>query len=213
MKDMANTLKISQEQAFDTQKNLESYHHGNLKNLIVEEGLKLLEEKGSMNISVRELARQIGVSTGAAYRHFKNKNEFMITLAIHGCKSLLVLQMNAIDNEKTPEFNFTKIGRLYLDFAIKNPVLFQLIFGDITAKSSNPELIDIFDKIYKNLMEAVASVLRLPSDDYRVIIFSAQAWSLVHGMSVLILNGQFQRITHNIYELIDSIFKNQMILA
>ncbi|MCH7336363.1 WHG domain-containing protein [Acinetobacter sp. NIPH 2699] len=66
-------------------------------------------------------------------------------------------------------------------------------------------------------MELEATIFKPRSDvgidDVRVITFSAQAWSLVHGVSVLLLNGQFQHITENVGELIDSIFKNQMTLV
>jgi AcrR family transcriptional regulator len=190
-----------------------NYHHGNLSASLIKQGLELLEIRGSAEISVRELAREIGVSTGAAYRHFANKDALMVALAVEGCKILLKAQMDAILTEKHPEAKFRNIGRAYLNFAIANPALFQLMFGRFTAGSHNAELNHAADLIYKNLLEVVSSALKLPSTDLRVITFASQAWSLVHGLSVLVLNGQFQRVTPDIDGLINAIFKNQMTLG
>lgn len=190
-----------------------NYHHGNLRQSLIDKALELLEIRGNAEISVRELAREIGVSTGAAYRHFENKEALMVALAIEGCQILLNTQMKAILNEKNPEYKFRNIGRAYVTFAIKNPALFQLMFGRFTAGSQNPELNHAADQIYQNLLEVVSSALKLPCEDFRVVTFASQAWSLVHGLSVLILNGQFQRLTTDLDGLIDAIFKNQMSLA
>lgn len=190
-----------------------NYHHGNLRQSLIAQGLKLLELRGDAEISVRELAREIGVSTGAAYRHFENKDALMVALAIEGCNILLQSQMAIIHSGQNPEHQFRNIGRAYLNFAIANPALFQLMFGRFTAGSHNPELNSAADQIYKNLLGVISSALKLPSDDFRVITFASQAWSLVHGLSVLILNGQFQRLTSDVDALIDAMFKNQMALA
>jgi len=193
--------------------NSNNYHHGNLRRSLLDKGLELLESRENAEISLRELAREVGVSTNAAYRHFENKDALMVALAVEGCQILMRDQLIVAEQDKNPERQFRNTGRAYVNFAIKNPALFQLMFGRFTAGNHSPELNAAADQIYKNLIEIVSSAIKLEPKDPRVIVFASQAWSLVHGLSVLILNGQFKRLTDDIDGLIDAIFKNQMSLA
>ncbi len=190
-----------------------SYHHGNLRRSLLDKSLELLESRENAEISLRELAREVGVSTNAAYRHFENKDALMVALAIEGCQILMREQMIAVEQDQNPERQFRNTGRAYVNFAIKNPALFQLMFGRFTAGNHSHELNEAADQIFKNLIKIVSSAIKRDPDDPRVIVFASQAWSLVHGLSILILNGQFKRLTSDIDGLIDAIFKNQMSIA
>jgi len=64
--------------------NSNNYHHGNLRRSLLDKGLELLESRENAEISLRELAREVGVSTNAAYRHFENKDALMVALAVEG---------------------------------------------------------------------------------------------------------------------------------
>jgi AcrR family transcriptional regulator len=166
-----------------------AYHHGDLRAAVIGEGLRLLETGDAETLSLREVARNVGVSAPAVYRHFPDKAAFLAALAAEGLNRLARDQ--AVAQVGNPE-GFAASGRAYVRFALANPGLFRLIFA--SAQGTIPDLEhDPQGSAGWQLREHVAHLLGpdAASEQYRVLAY--RAWALVHGLSMLILDQQIDR--------------------
>ena len=103
------------------------YHHGDLRAALLEVGLRLLAERDVEGVSLREMARDVGVSATSVYRHFPDKAALMRALAREGLDRLAGAQRDAASGKQGPA-SFAATGRAYVRFALANPALFRLIF-------------------------------------------------------------------------------------
>jgi AcrR family transcriptional regulator len=184
-----------------------SYHHGNLREALVAMGMELLEEGQSADFSQRELTRRVGVSANAAYRHFASKEELLTAMAAEGFRQLASAQITAIQGQPNDTERFLAGGRAYVAFARLNPSLFRLMFGRFAAANRNEELSAAAQISYEGMCHGVAAVLAKPVGDKQVTVAATHAWSLVHGLSQLIIDGQFEAHTDDIDGLVDAVFQ------
>ncbi|MEN9718767.1 MAG: hypothetical protein RIQ99_1645 [Pseudomonadota bacterium] len=161
-----------------------SYHHGDLRSALVEAGLSALKTTGIADLSLRQLARAVGVSATAVYRHFPDKQALLAALAEAGMAQLATAQQAAAD-AATPAQSFAATGRAYVRFALANPALFRLIF----ACTCTDEATVFGNSLAARMLQANAATLAPddPAEARRVIV---QAWALVHGLAMLMLDGQ-----------------------
>lgn len=183
------------------------YHHGHLREALVAAGLALLDESGSSELSLRELARQVGVSANAAYRHFDNKEALMVAMAAEGFRRLAAVQLQAALQRQHPAEGFLESGRAYVNFARQHPALFRLMFGRFSAANRSEEMESAGQLAYEGLRHGVAATLHLEPDSAQVVTAAMHAWSLVHGLSHLILDGQFDAITDDVDGMIDAVLR------
>ncbi len=181
------------------------YHHGNLRSTLVEQGLVLLEGSQQGELSLRELARQVGVSANAAYRHFANKEALLAALAAEGFRRLNAAQIQAAMATPDVKQGFRQSGRAYVRFAQDNPALFRLMFGRLTSGDTTEELSEASQASFQTLQMAVSAVTGVPIDDQQTTVIAMVAWSLVHGLSHLVLDGQLDRHGEKADELIDQV--------
>ena len=159
-----------------------NYHHGDLRTALVEAGLRALETTSLADLSLRQLAREVGVSATAVYRHFPDKRALMSALATAGLEGLAQAQQAAADAE--PELAFAATGRAYVRFALANPALFRLIFSHAC-----PEDKTVFgESLAARMLRDNAAAL---SDNalaaQRLVV---QSWAVVHGLAMLMLDNQ-----------------------
>lgn len=184
-----STLKV---QNIDT---LSSYHHGNLREVLLNKGLELLESSPNASFSMRELTREIGVSANSVYRHFASKEELLTALAIQGFQKLLEAQALAIQNASNCEEGFITAGRQYIHFAVKNPMLFRLMYGRFVVSHDDANLKQFASLAYTGMLYAAAQALKFDVESREAKIVATKAWSVVHGLSHLIIDGQFDYLS------------------
>ena len=121
-----------------------SYHHGNLRAELLDTALEQLRETGADDLSLRALARAIGVSQTAPYRHFADKSELLAAMATHGYRQLLgALRQAEQSDGECPQDQLVAVAHAYVDFAANNPQLFKLMFGPAVQPAHKyPELRD-----------------------------------------------------------------------
>ena len=185
----------------------QAYHHGNLREALLINGLALLESTQGTEFSLRELSRVVGVSANAAYRHFANKEELLTAMAIHGFQQMVARQAEQVQSASNAGNGFLSAGRAYVDFARQNPALFRLMFGRFAATQRNEELSAAAQLAYQGMRYSAAAALDKSPDDAEMTVVAMQAWSLVHGLSHLIIDGQFDAHTDNIDQMIDAVFQ------
>lgn len=160
-----------------------AYHHGDLRAALTEAGLAALESTPLEDISLRQLARTAGVSATAVYRHFPDKAALLSALASAGIARLAEFQQAAL--AATPHVNgFATAGRAYVRWALANPALFRVVFVH-----SCPEANAVFgDSAAARMLQGYAAeVAHDPTEAQQLVV---QAWALVHGLAMLMLDGQ-----------------------
>ncbi|MEV6588720.1 TetR/AcrR family transcriptional regulator [Streptomyces acidicola] len=117
------------------------YHHGDLRTALLTHAEKTLQDKGPAGLSLRELAREIGVSPGAPSRHFKTKQALLDALALEGFDRLRTLLI-ATQDEAGESFaeRLTALTRAYMGFAAANPALLNLMYSVKYDPAASPEL-------------------------------------------------------------------------
>ncbi|RFA10759.1 TetR family transcriptional regulator [Subtercola boreus] len=111
------------------------FHHGNLRAVLLEQAEKVLRESGVDGLSLRELARQAGVSHGAPRSHFIDKQALLDALAEQGFNRLTEQVAVAIATPGAFEERFRRVGRAYVDFGVDDAALMELMFA---AKTNHP---------------------------------------------------------------------------
>jgi AcrR family transcriptional regulator len=180
----------------DNSVNIEStkrgYHHGDLRSALLATGMRLLEASDAEHLSLREIARETGVSATAVYRHFPDKGVLLSALAAEGMAKLGQEQADA--GKIGGAEGFAASGRAYVHFALANPALFRLIFSymssDVGIDHRAPE-----GSAGWMLQQGVAEVMGPTATSDNQFVGMLRAWSLVHGLSMLILDKQIDQAT------------------
>ncbi|MGK6320394.1 TetR/AcrR family transcriptional regulator [Sphingomonas sp. DT-204] len=169
------------------------YHHGDLRAALVEVGLRMLEERESDDLSLREMARAVGVSATAVYRHFPDKEALRQALAHAAYDKLGEAQRTAAAGMGGVLEEFEAMGRAYVRFALDHPALFRLMMS-APAPADPLSLTPEKDDEAARLLRAYATRLAgQGADELKVRAVAMRAWALVHGLAVLMLSGNIPR--------------------
>jgi AcrR family transcriptional regulator len=161
------------------------YHHGDLRSALVAEGLRLLAQRDVESLSLREIARGVGVSATSVYRHFPDKEALLTALALQGLAELGAAQRVAAEAAGGGEAGFAATGRAYVRFALANPALFRLIFASPALHSARA---GARESEARALLQANAAVAAAVGAGEAAVL-SVRAWAMVHGLAMLMLDG------------------------
>ncbi len=170
----------------------DTYHHGNLRRALLEEASAVLEEAGADAISMRDLARRLGVSHAAPGHHFEGRQGLLSALAAAGFENLAASLEAAMDGP--PGEWQTNTGRAYVRFALAHPQRYRLMFTTgITSGDCEEHLAHQSSRAYLALLKAVYGGLPdIDPADYRLAAGELRAWSVVHGAVMLWIDGQLE---------------------
>ncbi len=185
-----------------TKKN--SYHHGDLKNALIEAGTEILAKNGVGGLSLRKVARKAGVSHTAPYAHFADKQALIAAISTEGFRQLYE-QVVAVTElyENDPAQQLLETAWAYVRFAINDPDQFKIMFSSVLEKEKEyPDLVEMSQKAFRQVVEIVASsqeagVLREGPGELTAVI----VWSAVHGLIALSLEGQIPRTVQEQFSL------------
>jgi AcrR family transcriptional regulator len=161
-----------------------AYHHGDLRAALITAALAEVEAQGGDDVSLRAIAREVGVSATAVYRHFPDKRALTAELARVGLDRLADTQRAASEAAGGGRAGFVATGIAYVRFALDNPGLYRLIFSHPTPFDAREQR----DDDAMAMLQANAAALAPRGVSPR--IFALQSWALVHGLAMLLLDSQ-----------------------
>ncbi len=178
-----------------------SYHHGNLKKTILNEVIKLLAYKSFDEISFRSISRNIGVVSSAPYNHFKNKKHLVQEIILLGEKKLFDTILIEKNKSEVPTDQMLLIAKAYLNFAIKEKALFDLMFS-----KSNKELLQLSEKIVLQFKLIIIEKFKKGKRLKLTAKGSAiTAWSMIHGIAITLNNSKKDNLDNLWYAELDAI--------
>ena len=168
------------------------YHHGNLREVLLESALLLIAEVGPTGFTLRELARRAGVSHNAPYRHFRDRDDLMAAVATQGYRELTHAMRRAGQDHTDPLQRLKQAGLAYISFALRRPEHFAVMFdGPVSLETEHPGSSDAAKEAFRTLVSFVRGCQeggQFPPGDPQN--FTLLAWSMVHGVAKLAITGR-----------------------
>lgn len=161
----------------------DTYHHGNLREELIEKGLEYIDKYGTETLSMRKLADSVGVSPAAPYAHFINKEAFLSEVRDYITDQFFAALKTASDNCSEPSRMLLELGKSYVLFFHENPLYYQFLFSIDDIEIDNYPPFVFFRSAAEGVLERVLG----SKTDERIIHSKVIAlWSLVHGLSSVV---------------------------
>lgn len=172
------------------------YHHGNLREALVEATLELIAGKGPAGFTIAEAARLAGVSPAAPYRHFRDAEALLAEVALRGFDRLTAVLTRAWANgAPDPVRGFEALGRAYLGFAREQPAYYAAMFEARIAREDHPGLMTAGDRAFAVLRDAAGKLAESLPPDRRPpsMMMALHIWALTHGIASLFVRPDVAR--------------------
>jgi AcrR family transcriptional regulator len=182
----------------------QKYHHGNLKQALIEAGQQVLIEKGINGLSLRETAKAVGVSHTAPYRHFADKEALLAAIAESGFESLAEALLNTIEQHpKDPREQLCAATAAYVKLAVTRIEMHQLMFGDGFDDEAMSETMlekkqHVFNALSKIIKNGQKKKIYKKAETLELTI---AAWSMMHGYTMLLTTGQLRESVRSLMQI------------
>jgi len=163
------------------------YHHGDLREALLVAAEEQLRDEGPAGLSLRKLGRNLGVTPGAPYRHFEDKDALLAALATIGFQRLRAMMLEEQKGCTTGKDRLRRGGIGYLKFAWQHPELFRLMFGWMPTREA-PELAESGDAAFAVLVDMLQQCGREGLLRQTALDAGLLAWSAVHGAAFLMID-------------------------
>lgn len=175
--------------------NKSKYHHGDLRRALLDAALQIITQQGVSALTLRQVAQQVGVSRMAPYRHFADKAALLAAVAEEGFRALKAQLIQAA-GELEPVERLQAIGVAYVEYAVTHAAHYRVMFGTERAdKQSFPALLQVASETFDVLVQTLVACQQSGAVRVAEPVEQAQvAWSLVHGLSMLAIDGQFAAV-------------------
>jgi len=174
------------------------YHHGDLRRCLIEAGCELLREGQNWDFSLREVARRAGVSHNAPYNHFADKRGLLAEVAAAGFDLLRQRLLSSMDGCRDLKKALVRTAVAYVSFGLENPAHYRLMFGPVfsTVPEGRPSPLAeaaagaravLENLIHRGAQTGVFAASPRKKEELQIAVLSA--WSTVHGMAMLAIDG------------------------
>lgn len=173
----------------------ERYHHGDLRETLIEATRELLVEKGADGFTLADACRRAGVSTAAPYKHFRDKSEILEEIVERGFDELTKRSMEAVQaNGPGTLQGIVAMGHAYIAFAVAETAVFRLMFGQSSAvkRAENVEIKGraCFGGVIAQV-ELYCQRHAVPGDAKKIAL---ELWTFVHGASCLVIDKDYDKV-------------------
>jgi AcrR family transcriptional regulator len=159
-------------------------HHGDLRAVLLRAGRDLVSESGPRGFTMAEAARRAGVSVAAPYKHFADREALLVALAVEGYDELTRRSAAAVASSPSPAEQLAAAAQAYVEFAVEERALFEVVFGAGLDKARHPQLAAAGAEVLAVLVVPAAA---LRPDDAEALVVTVAA--LAHGHAVFVLEG------------------------
>lgn len=181
------------------------YHHGRLKEALIEAARTLVAERGLAFFTLAEAAKMVGVTGAAPYRHFVDRNELLVELVRRGFDDFANrLERAWGDGGPTALVAFAQVGQAYLDFARAEPALFSAMFA-LSLPHEPTAIADGGHRAQAVVQSACAAVLKqFGAPTHEAKSLGMQIWAITHGIAQLAISGHLDRAGIDPMELLNT---------
>jgi AcrR family transcriptional regulator len=172
------------------------YHHGNLRDALIRAALELIAAKGSAGFTFAEAARHAGVSPAAPYRHFRDRDALMASVALRGFEQFETALARAWDDGRPDAFRaLEKLGKAYLEFARAEPAYFSAMFEAGVPADADPALRAASDRAFAVMRAAADRICAAaaPAERPPALMVALHVWAMAHGIASLFARGDASR--------------------
>ncbi|MFZ2008016.1 MAG: TetR/AcrR family transcriptional regulator, partial [Stellaceae bacterium] len=164
------------------------YHHGNLREALIDAALSLIAQKGPAGFTFADAARSAGVSSAAPYRHFRDRDALIADVARRGYELFETHLEKAWNNGQPEPFRaFENVGRAYLGFARNEPAYYSAMFEAGVPLDANPELRAASERAFAVLRTAAEELIAPMPAERRppALMMALHVWAMAHGIASL----------------------------
>lgn len=181
-----------------------TYHHGNLRQALVDQAVQTIRAHGVEAVTLRDVGGQLRVSRTALYRHFADKQALLAAVATEGFRTFRIALSRAWEGAGRGRAGFLAQGRAYIRFALENPSHYRVMFGgEVSKDDRESELGREGEAAFRVLVDALLELqqqgLVRPGDVLPLALF---VWASVHGTAMLAIGGQLRHATTSLDELV-----------
>jgi AcrR family transcriptional regulator len=176
----------------------DAYHHGDLRQALVDAALEVIDEEDVAAVSLRALARKVGVTYAAPYHHFTDKNALLAAVAQEGFAKLHAVLDEAVAAAAAggapPREQFRALGHAHVAFALSHRSHYRVMFGrELKDKECYPDLHGTADSCFGKLMAVSAIACGGAANPAEVMSLAVTAWSAAHGLAMLWIDGPLEQ--------------------
>jgi AcrR family transcriptional regulator len=171
------------------------YHHGDLRNALIQAGIAIVAAEGVYGLTLRKTARHAGVSHNAPYAHFADKQSLIAAIALEGHLKIHALMEKVIDRHPAdPLKQLVNLAWAYVQFGLESPAHYKITFSGLLENEKNyPAFVEVSQDSLQLLQRIVgdcqeAGIFNSPGQPAGLLAVSA--WSLIHGLVSLVIEGQ-----------------------
>lgn len=191
----AGEIAMTQDQAPPAAKAKARYHHGDLKEALVQAAYELVARDGAENFLLADACRLAGVSTAAPYKHFRDRDEILEVVVARAFDELTERSMAAVARHGEGTLaGIVAMGEAYVNFASEQQRLFRLMFGQHPKLKHAERVMDDGKRCFSSVIEQVArycSVNSIPGDPQAIAV---RLWTFVHGASSLLIDEDYDAV-------------------
>jgi AcrR family transcriptional regulator len=168
------------------------YHHGNLREALIRAALELIAKKGAAGFTFAEAARFAGVSPAAPYRHFRDRDELMASVALRGFEQFEAMLARAWEGGRPDALAaLDRLGKAYLEFARAQPAYYSAMFEAGVPVGVNAPLREAADRAFAVLRAAAEALCAAmpPVGRPPALMVALHIWSMAHGVASLFGRG------------------------
>ncbi|MEH6523300.1 TetR/AcrR family transcriptional regulator [Sulfitobacter sp.] len=167
------------------------FHHGSLKQALLDASGTLLDQHGPDGVTIRAIARKVGVSHAAPVNHYKDREALLTALATVLFKDLLASVKGKLSSKDLPTTARISVFAIMLfEYAMAHPNRYRLLWHTGLVNHNDPELLDVMDQFYNACCAEIAGAGLCSERDAET--YAIALWSLVHGYTDLRLTGMFE---------------------
>lgn len=169
----------------------QSFHHGNLREALLEASLEILDESGVDAITIREVARRTGVSHAAPVNHFKDREALLTEVAVGLYSDLWQSISDGMEKRSAGGFERVEAFAFALiDYGLTTPNRYRMLWRRDLINTKDPRMIEVSDGLYGRLIREISAARK--SEEFDDHTFAIGLWSMAHGYVSLRLEGNFE---------------------